>query len=342
MKPASILARAAPVLAAALLLPTLLVAGCADRDGAGSAGPTVLTQEHATAPPFLAAMIDAPERVAHGGLRRIEVHLKVDGLPTSLIYDERVTADGNGRYLIEPVAVSAPSMSLPQREVFEELQRARQGFFFKYRDPRIRDVERFLENYALHVVAEPAVVAGVECVEIEIAPRRGTLRSYRLSVDASTGLVLRALERDATGTVVATTTFLEFTRDPALEGVAFHVERFPGHPLEALAVLPGPPPAAPQVLPAGYREVTSDVVDLAGTSYLRRVYTDGFEHLFFLERRPAAAAPGALQAESTNVTVRIAEVGAFRVAEALRSGGSLFVVGKIAEADVLAVLRSAL
>ncbi len=294
------------------------------------------------APSFLAAMVDAPARVAHAGLRRIEVRSTVDGEPTSLVYHERITADGTGRYAIEPVSVTAPSMTNLQREVFEVLQRARQGFFFKYRDLRVRDVDLFLANYAVNVVAEPVVVAGVECLEIEVTPRFGPRRSYRLAVDTSTGLILRSLERDATGAVVATATFLEFTLTPEEQDVEFYAERYPGTPLADATLPPGFVPARPQILPEGYREVSSDVVELEGQTYVRRVYGDGFENLFFLERREPGPEATWVGGNPPTVTVRIAEVGSFRVAEALRGRGSFFVVGKVSEGDVLAILRSAL
>lgn len=331
------------------LVATFIATACSGDVGAPAASSSAqhlasLPQD--PAPSFLAAMIDAPARVAHTGLRRIEVRSTVDGEPTSLVYDERILADGTGRYAIEPVSVAAPSMTNPQREVFEELQRARQGFFFKYRDLRVRDVELFLANYAVNVVAEPAVVADVECLEIEVTARFGPHRSYRLAVDTSTGLILRSLERDASGAVVATTTFLELSLTPpgqkAEFDAEFYAERYPGTPLADATLPAGFVPARPQILPEGYREVSSDVLELEGQTYVRRVYGDGFENLFFLERREPAPVATLVTGNPPTVTVRIAEVGSFRVAEALRGRGSFFVVGKVSEADVLAILRSAL
>ncbi len=312
--------------------------------------------------PFLVSMVDAPERVAHAGLRRVEIHLPADAATVgadsaNLVYDERITADGAGHYAIEPVTVVSPSMTQPQREIFEELQRARQGFFFKYRDLRVRDLELFLGNYAVTVVDEPAFVAGVECVEIEVTPRADPRRSYRLAVDPRTGLVLRTIERDATGVVVASTTFLEFTRTPSLEGVEFHAELYAGTPLEGAELPKGFAPARPQILPRGYREVSSEVVELAGDTYVRRVYGDGLENVFFLQREEPAvavdaaadpvAADGMPQVHAATprggaVMVRIAQVGSFCVAEAVRGRCTYFVIGKVSEADVLDILRSAL
>ena len=322
-----------------------LCVACDAGAGASSATESAAQLQSAqptTSPSFLSAMVRAPERVAHSGLRRVEYHLTVDDLPTSLVYDERITADGEGHYAIEPVSVAAPAMTVPQREIFEELQHTRQGFFFKYRDLRVRDVDLFVANYTVRVLPEPAVVAGVECVEIEAIPRVGPRRSYTLAVEAQSGLVLRALERDASGAIVAATTYLEFSRTPTLDGVEFFAERYAGTPL-AQAELPADfAPARPQILPEGYREVSSEVVELEAQTYVRRVYGDGLENLFFLERHDPRVPLDASAPEPATLTVRIAELGSFQVAEVVRGRGSFFVVGKVSEADVLGILRSAL
>lgn len=317
--------------------------------GVGSSASTATTSESAlqsvpasALPEFIARMVDAPERVAHGGVRRVEYHFDVDGITSSMVYDERVTADGQGRYAIEPITVTSPVMNAPQRELFEELQRARQGFFFKYRDLRVRGLEPFARNYVVQVLANTPVVAGVECVEIEVTPRNGPARSYRLAIEARSGLVLRAIERDAAGTTVASTTYLEFTHDPVLAGVEFHVERYPGTPLPTAALSAGAAPAEPRVLPVGYREVTSEQIDVEGKTYIRRVYGDGLENVFLLECVAAGASAHAATPAVPKLTVRMTELGPFRIAEVVRGGGSLFLVGKISEADVLEILRSAL
>lgn len=342
------IARVGRALAASLLVAgALFVGACSGGSGVPAAGAPGRTETgiqglQSTPPPsFLARMPDAPERVPHSGLRRVEYHVDVDGVPSSLVYEERVTADGTGHYAIEPVSVQEPALTLPQREIFEELQRARQGFFFKYRDLRVRDLDLFLANYSVRVLASAPVVAGVECVEIEVTARRGARGSYRMAVDAATGLVMRSEERDASGALVASTAFLEFTSAPVLHGVDFHVERHPGTPIEHASLPTGFTPARPQILPDGYREMSSEVLELAGDTYVRRVYGDGLENVFFLQREEPNPTVAQIHAGST-VKVRMAQVGAFRVAEAELPRGNFFVVGKVSEADVLGILRSAL
>ena len=336
----------------ALLGPTLvgavLLSGCSGEVGAPATGAsddsstTVQGLQNQPLPSFLARMPNAPERIAHSGLRRVEYHVDFDGAPTSLVYDERVTADGAGRYSIETVAVQAPSMTQPQRDHFEILQSVRQGFFFKYRDLRVRDLDLFLANYSVHVIAGAPIVAGIECVEIQVDARHDSTRSYRLAVDADSGLVMSSVERDGNGAVIASTMFLEFTRAPVLDGFVAHVERYPGTPVESAALPPGFTPARPQILPMGYREMSSEVLQLLGDTYVRRVYGDGFENVFFLQRQRPASPIGNPADPAASVVVRMAQLGSFRVAEAQRGGGNFFVVGKVSEADVLDILRSAL
>lgn len=333
--------RAAFAAALAFSFATGLLGCSGDVAAPGSEASGAVAQMHSayTPPPpsFLAAMPDAPERVAHAGLRRVEYHVPVDGVTTDLVYDERVVASGDGRYAIDTVQVLAPSMSAAQREIFEALQFGRQGFFFKYRDLRVRDVDRLLENYMIGVAAGTVIVAGVECVELQIDPRQGAARSFRMAVHAETGLVLRSVERDESGVAVASVTFTEITFEPKLDDVEFHVERYVGTPLPA-----GATNVSPQILPVGYRATVSETFQLDGDDYLRCVYDDGLQQVLFLRRDRNGSAGGQATTSPESVTVRVAEVGAFRVAEAVVARSNFFVVGKISESDVLEILRSAL
>jgi hypothetical protein len=347
--------RARPFRAFAILALGLSFASCSPgvpvEPGERAATPGFQASLAAPTLPFLERVADAPSHVAHAGRRRVEVRIEVEGVQRALVYVEHVVADGQGRYSILPVAVETPAMTTIQREVFDELQRARQGFFFKHRDLRVRDVALFLENYAVHAVAEPAIVAGTSCVELEIAPRRGPARSYRLAVEPGTGLVLRTIERDASGAEVGRTEFQDFTLAPELDQVEWHVETLTPTPLQDATFPATEPPARPQILPEGYREIAADLVAAGGDLYVRRVFGDGLETAFFLERRAPAAGSvpvtsanpvQATPAGPKNLAVRIAEVGAFRVAEVDVGARRLLVVGKLAEDEVLAILRSAL
>lgn len=339
--------RATILVLASLCCAALPTAGCGAGDGAHGASPAAAHGAAEATAPLLARLAEAPERVAHQGRRRVEVRITVAGLSRALVYEESVVADGRGRYGIEPVSVVTPALAPHQREAFEELQRARQGFFFKYRDPRVRDVGLFLQNYAVQAVEAPAIVAGTECVELEIAPRHGPARSYRLAVEPRTGLVLRAIERDASGVEVARSEYLDFDLEPDLAGVEFHAERYAGRPLEAATSEDARPAARPQILPDGYREISSEHVEVGDDAYVRRVFGDGFENAFLLERLPRAAGDDPATADAAgaapaSLVVRVAEVGAYRVAELERGGGAIYVVGKLAEDEVLAILRSAL
>lgn len=308
---------------------------------APAAGPAALTNGPPP-PPFLALVPDAPERVAHGGLRRVTYSYDVGGLPQRLSYDERVWADGQGRYSIQLVSVAEPPMTQPQREIFQELQGARQGFFFKYRDPRIRNLTLFLENYSVTQLPDTQV-AGVACAELDVRRRSSVVGGgHRLAIDPVTGLVLRAVELDSGGATIATTEFVEFTLAPDFTGVQFHVERYPGTPLSSTVLPDAQPLATPQVIPSGFRGLSADQVDLGSLRYVRRVYGDGFENLFFLQGQSTTAAGPSVLGSPDRLTVRMAQVGPWRIAQLDDGPRELFVLGKVSEADVLQVLQSAL
>ena len=79
-----------------------------------------------------------------------------------LAYGERIYADGLGGFTIEPIAVTQPQLAQGQQDLFEILQRAREGYLFRYRDFAVRDVETLYDE-ALTVGSDHAlVVASVE------------------------------------------------------------------------------------------------------------------------------------------------------------------------------------
>jgi hypothetical protein len=301
----------------------------------------------------------APLHVRHGGTRRVEFWYETEGTEHALAYQEHVTADGRGRFALDPGKVETPALSTSQREIFELVQKQREGFFFRYRDFGVRQRALFEANYSVQVVGAPLTVAGRECTQIEVRRIGMQARStYRAAVDVGTGLVLRWTETSAEGRLLARSEFLDFTLDPALDGVDWFES-----PLEVEALQPGLEDASVlgfrphqlQVLPAGYQLLRSERIVESGATWLRRVYGDGLENLFVLERgadvvplpggTPAASTDGASRASLTNaagqIVVRLCQVGAWTLAEVASGQGQLFVVGKVGESDVVDCLRSA-
>ncbi|MDE0890963.1 MAG: hypothetical protein OSB14_02110, partial [Planctomycetota bacterium] len=103
----------------------------------------------------------------HHGVRRVEIREGADS-PFTLIYREELSVDEEGRFAIDPVEVVEPQMSPSKRELFLLMQKTREGFFYRYRDFRIRDLARFLEQYTVTESQYPVFVVNRECVELEI------------------------------------------------------------------------------------------------------------------------------------------------------------------------------
>lgn len=301
----------------------------------------------------------APMRVRHAGTRRLQFYYEVEGVQRKLEYQEHVVTDGNGRFALDPLEVAAPPMSTAQREVFDLQQKAREGFFFRYRDFGVRQRDLFAENYRVQVLGSSLTVAGRECSQIEVRHRRAGPTWYQAAVDVETGLVLRWSEFSTAGQLVARSEYLDITLDPVLDGVDWFVS-----PLQIVALEPGHESAAllgfqphqVQLLPAGYQILRSEMLHEGATTWLRRVYGDGVENLFVLERgADAAPSPKASRvpanADATQRTalgdapvtlvVRLCQVGAWTLAEAAQGSAKLFVVGKVGEDDVVSCLKSA-
>ncbi len=333
MIPARIHARAA----------LLALALCAAACGGGSvSAPPSGTIASVTAPPFLSLVPDAPERVEHTGRRRITYDFEVGGFLQRLQYEEDVAADGQGHYAILPVAVTEPPMTQPQREIFLEIQRARQSFFFKYRDPRIRNLSLFLENHSVELLPATTPIAGVDCAEILVRAQGSAKALSRLAIDPQTGLVLRSIEFDELDRPVTTIEFLSLAYAPPSPATQYFTEPYPGTPLATASLAAGIHPVTPQVLPAGFRELSADTFTFQQSQYIRRVYGNGIENLFLLQKRSLGPNGQPLPLEiSGQGTVRVAQVGPWRMAELIQGPRSIFLLGKITESEVLQILQSA-
>lgn len=313
--------------------------------------------------PILDRMQMAPTTVKHGGTRRLEYHYEIAGVTQTLVYEERVTADGNGRFALDPLGVRAPSMTTAQREVFDLVQKNREGFFFRYRDFGVRKRELMFENYRIVDLRTNPVVAGRECVEFEFERLTGAQSRYHVAVDRETALVLRSTELDLTGRVLANAEFVEFTLDPVVsDAVAWFVPTHQGLPLDPISLSAGGfrfPPMEPRLLPTGYQHLYSEVVRNEQDAWIRRIYSDGVEHLFLLQKgvRQASEQPTADQTDTRTTLgsaatdlppaapgpykIRVCAAGPWTLAEFVRDDEQVFVVGK-SEDDVLRLLKSCL
>lgn len=356
----------ARTLVAALFM-TALVASCSRTHAPAAAG-EVAAQAGGPGTVFAEAPIHermrlAPTTVRHGGTRRLEFHYDIAGVAHTMRYEERMTSDGNGRFAIDPLRVVEPAMTTEQHEVFELLQKNREGFFHRFRDFGVRQRELFLANYRIVDLHTSPVIVGRACNEFEIERKVGATGKYRLAVDVQTALVLRSIEFSAGGAEVARVEFVDFTLDPVLDNVAWFTPRYDGAPFDPLdhaAAGLAFKPHVPRLLPTGYQHLRSEILrDAANEAWLRHVYSDGVENLLVLEKTAHVGVGD--QAELTQSTsksqqpdgqtaslvqpapykVRLMNAGLLTIAEVAEGDSQLFVVGKIAEDDLLRLLKSA-
>ena len=296
--------------------------------------------------PFLQSIPDATSKVAYSGTRHVRVSYVVGGAPKVLEYDETVHADGHGRFSIVPGKVVSPEMSPDEGAFFAILQERRDGFFYRYRDFRIRDWSGFTRNWSAKDQGVRESVAGRECAVIEFrrspgesdrTKESGNGAFYRAWIDPETALVLRAQEFDASGSQVSLVEFRDFTLAPDLSNVALHGDRSDPKPLapdaDSTAVL-GFPLLRPKILPDGYRLERAESVRTgapgsgaspsggatvpggaaeatagdASERWARLAYGDGVDEIFFLQGRASDAAEASTSPEDRDLGARYVRI----------------------------------
>lgn len=334
----------------------ILLAGCGAHTDV--AAPSSNAPAGQTNRSFLEKIPDAPMNVAYAGSRHVAVHYAQDGVPSLLEYDEDVTSDGRGNFVVVPGRVTAPPMTTEQRQFFAILQERRDGFFYRYRDFRIRDWRTFLQNWRVVDTGLQESVAGRNSAVLEVrrlrgASDHGAFDWYRAWIDPETGLVMRAEEFDATDQLVSRTEFRTFTLTPDLSGVALHGDRSPGTPFDPASDTTqslGFRVLVPTILPDGYRLERSESLSVGGSgaessTWARLAFGDGVEQLFFLQ---TTATPGQSALAASNEvdvgpkSVRIFQVGPWTVVQGQFNGVRAIVVGKAELASLLRMLKSAI
>ncbi len=334
----------------------LLALCAAPLGGCGSsvdAGPSPGSNaQNATAgsppPPFLDNIPDAPTRVAYGGQRHVLVHYTVAGAPSTLEYDENVWSDGHGNFTIVPGQVTSPPMTTEQAQFFAILQESRDGFFYRHRDFRIRDLRLFLQNWSVSDTGQQETVAGRVGSVLEFRRIGGAATWYRAWIDPQTGLVLRAEERDAGGQLVSRVEFSTFTLTPDFTGVALHGDRFAPTPLDSLTDTTakiGFQVRVPSILPKGYRLESAEGLNDGTGNWARLAYGDGVEQVFFLETHLPPGQGGGTTPTDVDIgpkSVRIFRVGPWTVLQGRFNQDRVIVLGKVDETSLLRMLKSAI
>jgi len=324
---------------------TLLVLGaCGFQVGTPASLPSTIAGLPARS--FLEKIPDAPMTVAYEGVRHVSLRHDQEGVQTVLEYDERVLSDGQGHFAIVPLEINAPSMTPEQAQFFALLQERRDGFFYRYRDFRIRDLDLFLQNWRVQDTGLVEAVAGRECAVLTIRRIRDGVAEYRAWIDPRTGLVMRAEETDSTGAVIGRVEFESFTLEPDLSGTNLHGDRNPGVTFDPRAK-DGPVEFdvwTPRLLPQGYRFEGAEAIDDGANRWARMVFGDGVDQIFFLQTKTSAPAGHASFGEIDvgPRSVRVFRVGPWTLVQGRFDEMGVIIVGKTGADALLRMLKSAI
>lgn len=327
----------------ALTLACLAMAASGCGEDGTALGPLVAENQAATVELALQRLIEAPYTTAYEGVRRVEYAEEIEGVKSSISYEERVVADGSGNFNLEALGLLTPVEADPVELLL--LHNNRSPFYFRYRDFAIRDRDQFLSNYKFVGYGETVEVAGRMCWEFTIIRSNApNPRYYSVAVDLVTGVVLSYEERTQDHFVISSMEFTSFTTTPALDGVVMHEPRNFETPLQADAFGQlGFEPVYPSQIPLGYElDLETVVTDSNGWKWLKQTYTDGVESLFFLHRQKGTGGePFSHTTEQSGDVVRILATGPLSAAEGSVGKNSVMVVGKVGKPAILNMIDSA-
>jgi len=300
-----------------------------------------------TGPPFFDLVARAPYVTAYRGTRHVLERLSSD---TGPVFDfesvELVASDGAGNFTVQVEDVLVPP--LPQAEIdrFELIQSYRVGFLYRYRDFGIDDQQWFWQNYLVVDTGAMQDIAGQMCAVLEVKRHDGRGDVFTLCVEPSCGLVLQEEERTPLGRLVRKVWFESFQLDADLSDLEltggtgqwqeFALDRPDFLGFELLV---------PRAVPTGYRfeQVgTCTGADPSGATWVRFVYGDGAENVFFMHSDQLLKPGDPLFTGVTDDWVRVVRYGAWMVAEGKIQGRHSFAIGKVDVDELLQLLQSAI
>jgi hypothetical protein len=332
----------------AVLACAVPLAGCGSHASLGGSAPAnqaFLTGDNSR--PFLEKVPDAPFNTLYGGTRHVVFSYQVNDVPLTLDYTEQVYSDGQGHYSIEPLTINQPVMTQQATDLFKLLQMNREGFLYRHRDFRIRDLALFLGGYVVSDLGPSIVVCGRTCAWLDARHADDPHEYFHVAVDLQNGLILRCEEYAISGQLEATVEFTQFTLTPDLTNVEFYSEQ-PGHPLDlGTDTIPqiGFTVHAPSLLPSDFQLEKSEKIDDGTQLWARLAYGDGAEQIFYLYSvdPPPPTLPGSGHSpDPTKRSVSIFHFGPWIVAQGHFGVQRLIAVGKTDETSLLQMIQSAL
>jgi len=289
---------------------------------------TSISTSETTGPAFLSQIADAPFRTAYFARRRVWQAGQEASGPEALEYTERVWSDGQGHFSVTPEQVLQPSLSARAEKIFLLMQKAREGFIYRLRDFRIRELSTFLLAYRVQDLQQEVTVAGQACERLRIRAASQGHGYWEIDVDASNGLILSTHEFLQDGTPVSSVETLEFQANPDLAGIALHQDLLaePFTPSTAVQVL-GFTPLKPKFLPHGFSLVKSEKISQGDDNWARCSYSDGGESLFLLYRREPPGKTVSLDPAGP-YTIKVFSAGLWTVAQASFGEHQIIAMGR--------------
>ncbi len=327
------------VLVACLALPG---AACDARHDAGSQAQTAAAKLQAIPLPTMERQLE----IVHRGVRRVE--LFAGGSSPVLVFREEVVVGGDGRFGLEPLEAFSP---VPDDWIHRERLWAR--FSFRYRDFAIRDSDSFLRNWRLTDLGQETVVAGRKCSSYLVERKIGEAKRYELALDEELGCILREAKYDAEGRLLSVVEYESLDPQPDLESAVWTQGAVDERELDPAADLRSQLGAAlslPRRIPEGFELREASTARFLDRDWLRLVYDDGVESVFFLSTLPGSGAPAGSEGASASSRgpgsspdrLLSARLGAINVVQALTGEGLLMGIGAIGERELADLVESAL
>jgi hypothetical protein len=271
----------------------------------------------------------------HRGVRRVEIY--AGGASPALAFRESIVVAGDGRFGLEPIEALTPVSA-----DWEYVERVWARFSFRYRDFAVRDMGAFLRNWRLVDLGQTEVVAGRTGARYVAEREVGEPVRYELVVDPDLGLMLKSSKYDAAGTLLRRMEYESLELEVDLESAVWTESAIDETALDPGADLREQVGAALRVplrIPQGFELREASTARFDDREWLRLVYDDGVEPVFFLSTWSANEEESAPSAADRLLSARL---GPVTVVQTLRGAEVLMGVGAIGESDLADLVESAL
>ena len=308
--------------------------------------------------PFINRMVDAPFITSFRGDHREVLRVEEADIVYQLDYREVIASDGQGpllgQFTVMPTSVISPPMGAQELNMFLLQQANREGFYFRYRDFRIRTQQEFWNTYEVFEAGFSETVAGRVCVVLDIRRKDGTGHYNRVSVDPITSLVMRHETTRQNGEVISRGWYETFELNPDLSTIALTggaSQWIDFDPANSGAFLANEL-LKPSASPAGFHlERVSYQTGLGPQSetWVQYTYGDGVETVFFLHDDAAPPMLGGTGGGNptqaigygTGDTVRSFSFGPWAMIDGLIGGRQVMALGMVDAQDLMLMVQSA-